>query len=273
MPDDANGRVRHRTDAGPGRILALVASGEARTRSAIAQITGLSRPTVAQRLDALFAAGLLTESTAVLSSGGRPAKALAFNPTGAVVLCADIGEERTRTAVSDLSGEILGEDVEAIPLDHGPEPVLTRIAEVARGLLAELGYAEHQVAGFGVGVPAPVDVGTGRAVGWSVMGGWNGYDIYDIRERLRQEFGVPTFVDNDVNLLTLAEHRLWWPGEAHLLYVKAGTGIGSGIIADFHLNRGSLGAAGDIGHAFLSGHGDPPCRCGNRGCVESLAGG
>lgn len=269
MAED-NGAPRHRADVGPGRVLALIASGEARTRSAIAEATGLSRPTVAQRLDILFTAGLVVESEEILRSGGRPAKALTFNNRAAIVLCADIGEERSRIALADLSGQLLCEDVEVLPVAQGPEQVLDRICAVARALLREAGFSESDIAGVGVGLPAPVDYTTGRTVGWSVMAGWDGYDV---RGHLEREFGAPVLVDNDVNLLTLAEHRLFWPEEAHLFYVKAGTGIGSGIISDRRINRGALGAAGDIGHAHLSGYGDPTCRCGNRGCVESLIGG
>jgi len=80
-------------------------------------------------------------------------------------------------------------------------------------------------------------------------------------------------IDNDVNLLTLAEHRRFWPSARHLFFVKAGTGVGSGMVIDGAVNRGAQGAAGDIGHAHVAGFGDPQCRCGNVGCLESLVGG
>jgi predicted NBD/HSP70 family sugar kinase len=261
---------RHRTEVGPGHVLALVASGQARTRSAIAELTGLSRPTVAQRLEALFATGLLRESDDILPSGGRPARALVFDERSALVLCADIGEERTRVAVADLRGAIIDEEVLPVAVDEGPGPVLDRIVAATHGLLDGLGVGRDRIAGVGVGLPAPVDFSSGRTVGWSVMGDWEGYDI---RGHLSGALEVSVLVDNDVNLLTLAEYRTFWSAESHLLYVKAGTGIGSGIISDHHLNRGAQGAAGDIGHARLSGYGDPACRCGNRGCLEALVGG
>jgi len=262
--------VRYRGEAGPGHILGLVASGQAQTRAALAELTGLSRPTVSQRLETLFAAGLLRESDEILPSGGRPARALVFDERSALVLCVDVGEERTRIALADLRGRLVDEDVQPFALGEGPAAVLDRIVHSARDLLAGLGGQAPRLAGVGVGLPAPVDFGTGRTVGWSVMAGWEGYDV---RGHLVEALGVPVLVDNDVNLLTLAEHRAYWRQESHLLYVKAGTGIGSGIIADHQLNRGALGAAGDIGHARLSGYGDPACRCGNRGCVEALVGG
>jgi predicted NBD/HSP70 family sugar kinase len=268
MPSDPTARVQQ--GPGPGRVLEVIATGRGRTRSDIALHTGLSRPTVSQRLETLVAAGLVRESEESLHSGGRPAKVLELNERAGVVLCADIGEERTRVALTDLRGRVLAERVDDAPVGIGPQALLDRIATVGRELLPDAGFGDRDVAGIGISLPGPVDFGTGRTIGWSVMAGWDGYDV---RAQLGAAFAAPVLVDNDVNLLTLAEHRLWWPGEPHLLYVKAGTGIGSGMIVQGRINRGSLGAAGDIGHARLSGYGDPQCRCGNRGCLEALVGG
>src|SRR2546427_679418 len=71
---------------------------------------------------------------------------------------------------------------------------------------------------------------------------------------------------------SLGEHRRNYPTLAHLLFVKVGTGIGCGIIASRRLYRGAVGAAGDIGHIRVPGS-DTPCRCGNAGCLEAVAGG
>jgi predicted NBD/HSP70 family sugar kinase len=73
--------------------------------------------------------------------------------------------------------------------------------------------------------------------------------------------------------MALGEHRTAFPDVDDLLFVKIATGIGSGIIADGRLRRGAQGAAGDIGHIAVPGAGDVPCRCGNVGCLEAVAGG
>jgi predicted NBD/HSP70 family sugar kinase len=267
---DGSRPLTTRSDQGPGRVLAAIMNGEASTRTGIEQLTGLSRPTVANRLQLLSDAGLIRESSKRLSSGGRPANVIELDERAALCLCIDIGEERTRVAVADLRAKILVEQLVEIKVDDGPAIVLTRIEEVARQLLAHDELAGLRLGGIGVGLPAPVDFATGRSVGWSVMAGWDGYGV---RDHLMNSFSVPVFVDNDVNLLLLAEQRLHWPDEGYLLYVKAGTGIGSGLVIDGKINRGALGAAGDIGHAHISGYGDPLCRCGNRSCLEALVGG
>lgn len=255
---------------GPGRILELILTGSARTRTEIAQLTGLSRSTVGQRLDTLFDAQLIREGAENVPGRGRPSRALELNPGAGVIISVDVGEERTRIAVLDLNLAILGDRVARLALGDGPEVLLDRITAMLRELIGQLELDQTPVAGFGLGLPAPVDYEAGRVRGWSIMSGWEGYDI---RRHLRRSWPVPVLIDNDVNLLTLAEHRRHWPGERHLFFVKAGTGVGSGMVIDGAVNRGAQGAAGDIGHAHIAGFGDPQCRCGNVGCLESLVGG
>lgn len=266
----ASGPAPWRAEEGPGRILQLITTGRANTRTAIAQLTGLSRSTVGQRLDALFAAGLLKESDQSVPSRGRPSRALTLDHAAGLIIGVDIGEQRTRVAITDLNAGILAERVERLAVSDGPEALLDTITATVRGMISHADLGATPVAGIGFGLPAPVDYEAGRVLGWSIMSGW---DDYDIRGHLRRTWQVPILIDNDVNLLTLAEHRRFWRDQPHLLYIKAGTGVGSGMVIDGHVNRGAQGAAGDIGHIHISGFGDPQCRCGNRGCLESLVGG
>ncbi len=100
------------------------------------------------------------------------------------------------------------------------------------------------------------------------MPGWDGFPI---SEAFAGEYEAPVFVDNDVNVMALGEHRDGvGKGEDDVLFVKIGTGIGGGIIADGHLQRGSQGCAGDIGHICVDPDG-PVCSCGNKGCLEAMA--
>ncbi|HEX3782021.1 MAG TPA: ROK family protein [Pseudonocardiaceae bacterium] len=259
-----------RADDGPGRVLELITTRRARTRAAIARLTGLSRSTVGHRLDALFDAGLIRESEANVPSRGRPSRELVLNHAAGVIISVDVGEERTRIAVTDLNAAIIADRVERLALGEGPDVLLDKITTIVRDMISQAGLGDKPVAGIGLGLPAPVDYEAGEVLGWSIMSGW---DDYDIREHLRKTWRAPTLIDNDVNLLTLAEHRRFWPEQRHLLYIKAGTGVGSGMVIDGRVNRGAQGAAGDIGHAHINGFGDPQCRCGNLGCLESLIGG
>ena len=119
-------------------------------------------------------------------------------------------------------------------------------------------------------MPAPVDYDAARILGPSVMLGW---DDFDIRGWMSAHFAAPVLVENDVNLMTLSEFRRFWPDVGQFLFIKAGTGIGSGIITDGRIYRGAQGAAGDIGHIQFSSVDPPLCRCGKLGCVEARAAG
>jgi glucokinase len=88
---------------------------------------------------------------------------------------------------------------------------------------------------------------------------------------LTETFGVPAFVDNDVNAGTYGEFRAGaGRGAQHVLGVFVGTGIGGGVIANGNLYHGFSKNAGEIGHIIVEANG-PRCGCGNRGCMEALA--
>jgi predicted NBD/HSP70 family sugar kinase len=93
-----------------------------------------------------------------------------------------------------------------------------------------------------------------------------------VRGRFAERFGAPVWVDNDVNLLALAERARRSDDAIDLIYCKIGTGIGAGLLTQGRIHRGANGAAGDVGHVRLPGS-SVRCRCGKRGCLEAEAGG
>ena len=254
---------------GAGALLRLIRDGQASTRAELVTLTGLARSTVAQRMEALLAQQLVVPAGGSVSTGGRPPQMFAFNREAGVVLAADLGATHSRLAVTDLGGDVLTEGAEDIAIAEGPEAVLGWLETKLDALLEEVGRSHADVRGVGVGVPGPVEFATGTPVAPPIMPGWDGYRVAD---RLADHFGAPTLVDNDVNIMALGEHWKAWRAYDHLLYVKVGTGIGCGIITDGRIHRGAQGAAGDIGHIHVPGN-EEICRCGNRGCLEAVAGG
>ena len=254
---------------GAGVLLRLIRDGQASTRAELVPLTGLARSTVAQRMEALLSQRLVVPAGGSVSTGGRPPQMFAFNREAGVVLAADLGATHSRLAVTDLGGDVLTEGAEDIAIAEGPEAVLGWLETKLDALLEEVGRSHADVRGVGVGVPGPVEFATGTPVAPPIMPGWDGYRVAD---RLADHFGAPTLVDNDVNIMALGEHWKAWRAYDHLLYVKVGTGIGCGIITDGRIHRGAQGAAGDIGHIHVPGN-EEICRCGNRGCLEAVAGG
>lgn len=266
--------------ASAGHLLQLIRSGQATTRGALQQATGLSRSTVGHRLDQLFAAGWLRDATGA-STGGRPSARLEFDPTHAVVIAADLETRHARAAVLDLSGNVLAEHSGALLIGDGPDRVLDELARWFAPLLAEAGADAARVCGIGLSVPGPVDWETAQIVQPPIMPGW---DRFPVRERLREAWAEhigpasdagppPVFVDNDANLMALAEQRVGHPDCSAFVLIKASTGIGAGVIVGGQVYRGIDGGAGDIGHIRLHDRPDALCMCGSYGCLAAVASG
>ena len=152
----------------------------------------------------------------------------------------------------------------------GPLVILRHVEELFDGLVASVKPA-GVAWGIGIGLPGPVEFGSGDPVSPPIMPGW---DRYPVRERFTSRHDVPVWVDNDVNIMALGEWRSGIArGHANVIFVKVGTGIGAGIISDGELHRGAQGSAGDIGHIRIPEASDVECRCGNTGCLEAVAGG
>src|SRR5688500_7301274 len=139
----------------------------------------MARSTVAQRVDALLAHELVYEARDSASTGGRPPTVLAFNHLAGVVLAADLGATHSRLAISDLAGTPLGEAAFEMEIAEGPEAVLGLVHEHFTELLADAGRTAADVRGIGIGVPGPVNFGTGEAVNPPIMPGWNRFRISD----------------------------------------------------------------------------------------------
>ncbi|BAS07221.1 xylose repressor [Arthrobacter sp. Hiyo4] len=103
-----------------GDLFQLLRDGKARTRAELALTTGLARSTVAARIDALIASGLVGAAGEANSSGGRPPSRFAFNPAARAVLAVDVGATHVIVAVTDLSGRVLAERRLAQDVAAGP---------------------------------------------------------------------------------------------------------------------------------------------------------
>ncbi len=252
-----------------GRLLQLFRDGQPHTKAELADQTGLARSTISLRLDPLIALGLISPATSATSTGGRPSARLLLNESAFVVAGVDFGATHAVAAIADLSGKILVSIDTKRQISDGPEVCLRWMIAELRHLLGGLGLAEDRLLAIGIGVPGPVEHSSGKPANPPIMPGW---DAFDIPERVNQELKARVLVDNDVNVMALGERHATYPDVNHLIFLKAATGIGSGIISDGHLQRGSQGTAGDIGHVRVSRGDNVACHCGNYGCLEAVAG-
>lgn len=238
------------------------------TRQELQDSTGLSRVTISQVVQDLLDEKVLVEADQLPSNGGRKANALAINPSHGFIGICYFSATALTVAVSDLSGEIKNKRREISLIEEGPEKALPNATEWLQDALK--GIPKSKLLGIVVGVPGPVEHKTGVVINPPIMRGWDGVNI---REHFAKNFKVPVFLENDVNLMVIAEHRLIYPEIENLIFVKMSTGIGSGLIIDGRLYRGSQGSAGDIGHVQLDALKGLPCRCGHHDCVESFSSG
>ncbi len=169
-------------------MLDLIRTGEATTRGELANATGLSRSTVATRVEHLLAEGLIAEVGEAPSSGGRPPALLGLNQEAGVVLAVDLGATHARVAITDLGATPIAERALDLDIASGPENVLGTVDRVLISLLDANGHVPDEVKGIGIGVPGPVEYAAGRAVTPPIMPGWDGYPI---RDRFVDRYHVP----------------------------------------------------------------------------------
>jgi predicted NBD/HSP70 family sugar kinase len=238
------------------------------TRPALEQATGLGRKVVAQRVQQAIQVGLLEDGDLAPSSGGRPSRLLRFRADAGYVYVGLISAVEITAAVATLDGTVTAALHEVWDAAQGPDATM----EVLDGLFVRLARrTRSRPWAFGIGVGGPVDFGTGRLVAPPILPGWDGFSV---RAWLRERYDAPAWVDNDVNLMALGEWHRGQPRDGRdLLYVHLDQGIGAGLVSRGQVYRGATGAAGDIGHVQVTDDPGILCRCGQRGCLEAVAGG
>lgn len=245
------------------------------SRAELARRTGLSRSTVSTLVADLQARGLVVERNGSDLSGrdgqqGRPPVLLALDPAAGAAVGVDFDHDKIRVAVSDLSRTVLAETVASCDVDHDAGRALDTAADLVDGVLDEAGMDRERVIGVGMALAGPVDHGRGALHPSAILAGWADVDAAAEMER---RLTLPVHLDNDANLGALAEVTLGAGRRARCAaFVSLSSGIGAGIVVDGHLYRGHRGTAGELGHVLVDPQG-PICRCGNRGCLETLASG
>lgn len=242
--------------------------GGSASRSELTGFLGVSRSKVFKEVQALAETGLVEEEGLADSEGGRRSALIGIPRSAGLVAAAALGATSIDVALFTLAGETLRSWSEPADIREGPGPVLGRVRKLFGELLEESAAEAREVLSIGIGVPGPVEQASGVLRSPPIMPGWDGFPI---RDSFAGGYAAPVFVDNDVNVMALGEHQSGVArGVDNALFVKVGTGIGCGIIADGRIYRGTQGSAGDIGHVVVDPEG-PVCTCGNRGCLEAMA--
>ncbi|MBA97795.1 MAG: ROK family protein [Sulfitobacter sp.] len=237
-------------------------------RMDVARALNISPGSVTTITSDLIARGLLqeVEDSQRGPSRGRPPIALRVAPLSRFVVGMKLSDERHTAVLLDLAGNIVaGAHQTSGALRQSNEEILADVNTLMGKLLQKAGRAPDDISAVGIGLPGLVDACTG-VVRWSPV--MTETDT-PLRDQLAAMLGLPVSLDNDTNLLTLAE--LWFGagrGISNFAVVTIERGVGMGLVLNNRLFRGALGPGMELGHTKVQLDG-ALCRCGQRGCLEA----
>jgi predicted NBD/HSP70 family sugar kinase len=244
------------------------------TRADIAAHTQLTKATVGGVVQALLERGWLREGELQPRGGGRPGRALYLDDAHHVLLGADIGVRGLRVVACTLGGEVLLQRyVTQAPTT--PEETATRLAEMLRVLRDDPVIVDRHCLGLGVTVPGPV-APEQPILRLAPNLGWIDVAFLEVLRPHLPDLDGAWLLDNEANAAAFGEFYFHdgIPPES-IVYISAGSGIGSGLVTGDNyplVPRGIQGLVGEIGHTIVQ-PGGLYCHCGNRGCAETLVSG
>lgn len=235
------------------------------SRAKISETTGLNKATVSSLVQDLIDNKLVAETGTGASSGGRKPVMLEFVADAGYAVGIDLGVNYMRGVLTDLRGNVVSERMTALTTVD-PDRVFGTLRPFIQQLMDEAPDSPFGIVGIGVGVPGLVD--RNGSVLFAPNMDWR--DV-PLREALSRTFNLPVMIDNEANAGALGEQRFGiGRGISNIVYVSVGIGIGTGLILQSRLYKGSSGFSGEIGHMTIEA-GGKPCRCGNLGCWELYA--
>jgi predicted NBD/HSP70 family sugar kinase len=232
------------------------------SRADLARTSGLQRSTVSLIVEDLLQERWIVEGSTGQIPRGRKPTFLNLNGLRGV-LALDIHPAQTTLAVTDLGGNVLKQELIALPGD--PKKVIAAILNAIGKMIAA--HNSHSFEGIGISVPGRFNPGFEK----SIFAPNIDWPIGQLKSRVEQATGLPVVVDNVANACALSEVWFGYSDAAHdLVVVNVSEGIGTGIFANGRLMRGEGGVAGEFGHVQLDPNG-LPCGCGGKGCWETIA--
>ena len=181
----------------------------------------------------------------------------------------DLGATRVKIGLVDQKGRVLARREVGTPFNAKRTELISILVGNIDYIIKESRFNRRDIAGIGIGVPGPVDSKRGIVRYFPNIKGWENVALKSI---LQRRLGLKVNLDNDVNAMTLAEHKFGaGKGAANLVCLTLGTGVGGGIILNGELYRGSTMVAGEIGHIPINEKG-PRCNCRGYACIERYVG-
>lgn len=255
-------------DLNRARIIRALCDHGPASRADLARIAGVPRATIGAIVQGLMEDGLVEETAQVHTPGqvGKPARPLWFRRDAGRSLAVAFSPEGVRAATVNARAEILSKGFTPLdPRGAGPDELAAAVVEAIRGAMPG---KISGLLGVGLAVPGLIAPDEGRVVGSGQLPGAVGDGLV---KAVRRATRLPVVIDNDARALALAEY---WFGQGRGLQtvaaVQTGAGLGVGLVVQGTLYRGQHGITGELGHTCVIPDG-PDCRCGLRGCWETVA--
>ena len=238
-------------------------------RVQLAKDLGVSPASVTSATSELIEAGLIEEVTAPREDGqgrGRPAQALGVRAGAHRVAGMKLSDREHTAVIVDFAGNLLADHViQRPPGAMSMAEMLDTIERLLDSVCAKAGMARGDLAGVGIGLPGFVDC-EGGMVFWSST---LTERAQPLAAAAQARLGLPVAIDNDANLVALAE--LWFGSGRRLsdfAVVTIEHGVGMGLVVNHRIYRGARGLGMELGHTKVQLDG-ALCRCGQRGCLEA----
>ena len=220
------------------------------TRSQLASITGISKPTASQLLFRLQESGLVVRDGIREGLPGRTAELYRVNPKATHVAGVDVSPGQMAVRIAEITGQVIGEHRMMTPGRSGGD-VVDRIRSAIGGACRAAGIDVSELGRVVIGIPGAVNPATGRLGYAPHMSGWH---VPRLVETVTAGLGVRVAVENDVNLVAQAEQAYGAAtGADSFAVVWVGSGIGMALIIDGRLHRGWTGGAGEVGYMPVPG--------------------
>lgn len=246
-------------------VLKTIFEHDSISRAEIARVTSLTRTTVSEIVANLLEEGLVNEIGVGSSQGGKSPILLSLVGDSRFLIGLDLSHSQFRGAVVDLRGKI--HEMITLPVsDRDGEEALVQVYEILDRLIAT---ASQPLVGIGVGTPGLVNTSEGVVIN-AVNLDWKDLPLAQL---IRERYHLPVYILNDSQAAAVGEYTYGkgYPAESSLVVINVRHGLGAGIILNGHLFQGDGGGAGEIGHTVVVADGGLPCRCGNHGCLETVA--
>ncbi|THV29593.1 ROK family transcriptional regulator [Glycomyces paridis] len=248
-------------------VLDLLRERDRVSRIELAQATGLTRATMTNAVRKLIDLGFVQEAGTARSHRGTPRRLLELRSDACRMVGVQFDRYSAVAVVVDLAGRIVARGAMPAPGDRGPDAVLPEFAANVRDLLESAGLAPADVLGIGLATYGPQDREAGALLTPQPTAAWQGYPL---AAGLSELTGLPVAIENDATAAGIGMQALGG-SPSNFALVFMGGGIGAGLIIDGLPYRGATANGLELGHISVDMDG-PRCDCGNRGCVDAVAG-